>query len=166
MGINHILPLIIGIAMTVILGSTIMPSYIEEMKIAKIENKTLANQELIKDSIVRYIKMGGKNSDGLDLEELKNLDLEELKDLGFLEDYHESNLFGGGYSFKIDMEKGILKISTTINDDSAGEYFSNSIKYKNAPTCVELDGDTCINGKWETFYLLDETTHDILKKIK
>ena len=32
MGINHILPLIIGIAMTVILGSTIIPSYIEEIK--------------------------------------------------------------------------------------------------------------------------------------
>ena len=162
MGINHILPIIVSISLTVILGSTIMPSYIEDMKIAKIENKTLANQELIKDSIIRYIKMGGKNSEGLGLEELKDLDLKELKDLGFLEDYHESNLFDGRYDFKIDIEKGILKISTTINDEDAGKYFSNSFKYPNAPICTQSG----LNHICETFYLLDETTHDILKKIK
>ncbi len=153
MGINHILPLIIGIAMTVILGFTIMPSYIEEMKIAKIENKTLANQELIKNSIVRYIKTEGKIPESL----------EKLRDSGLLKDYHESNLFNGGYDFYIDMEMGTLRIFTTINDDSAGKYFSNSIKYKNAPTCVEAIGEVC--NKWETFYLLDETTHEIIKKI-
>lgn len=154
MGINHILPIIIGVAMTVILGSTIMPSYIEEMKIAKIENKTLANQELIKDSIVRYIKMTGL------LPDPKNPlgPLEDLNKAGLLKDYHESNLFDGSYLFEIDKEKGVLYIFTVINDDSAGKYFSSSVKYKNAPTYI--------NGKWETFYLLDETTHDILKKIK
>lgn len=153
MGINHILPLIIGISMTVILGSTIMPSYIEEMKIAKIENKTLANQELIKDAIVRYIKMEGKIPTKLD----------DLKTLLLMENQHNDNLFNGDYTYDLvklpdGRYNGVLKIFTTINDESAGKYFSSSVKYKNAPTYI--------NGKWETFYLLDETTHDILKKIQ
>lgn len=53
MGINIILPLIMGIAMTVIIGSQVAPSYIEKMKVAKVENRTIANQNLIKDAIVR-----------------------------------------------------------------------------------------------------------------
>lgn len=156
MGINHILPIIVSISLTVILGSTIMPSYIEDMKIAKIENKTLANQELIKDSIIRYIKTNNKLPKTL----------EDLKKDNLLKDYHESNLFDGSYLFEIDKEKGVLYIFTVIDDDSAGKYFSSNVKYKNAPTCVELVGDTCKNGLWETFYLLDETTHDIVKRIK
>lgn len=156
MGINHILPIIVSISLTVILGSTIMPSYIEDMKIAKIENKTLANQELIKDSIIRYIKTNNKLPETL----------EDLKKDNLLKDYHESNLFDGSYLFEIDKEKGVLYIFTVIADDSAGKYFSSSVKYKNAPTCVELVGDICKNGLWETFYLLDETTHDIAKRIK
>ena len=163
MGINHILPIIVSISLTVILGSTIMPSYIEDMKIAKIENKTLANQELIKDSIIRYIKIKGEVPDA---KKDKQNPLKDLEDAGLLRDYHESNLFDGSYLFEIDKEKGVLYIFTVIDDDSAGKYFSSNVKYKNAPTCVELVGDTCKNGLWETFYLLDETTHDILKKIK
>ncbi len=159
MGINHILPIIVSISLTVILGSTIMPSYIEDMKIAKIENKTLANQELIKDSIIRYIKIKGEVPDA-------KKGLEDLQFSGLLKDYHESNLFNGNYLFEIDKEKGVLYVFTIIDDDIAGKYFSNSVKYKSAPTCVELVGDTCKNGLWETFYLLDETTHDIVKRIK
>ena len=163
MGINHILPIIVSISLTVILGSTIMPSYIEDMKIAKIENKTLANQELIKDSIIRYIKIKGEVPDPK--KDPQN-PLEDLQFSGLLKDYHESNLFDGSYLFEIDKEKGVLYIFTVINDDSAGKYFSSSVKYKNAPTCVKSVGDTCKNGLWETFYLLDESTHDIVKRIK
>ncbi len=164
MGINHILPIIIGVAMTVILGSQVAPSFVEKMKVEKIENKTLANQELIKDAIVRYIKMEGKIPNAK--KDLLN-PLKDLEDAGLIQEHHKKNFFNDDeYSFEIDKAKGILKISTTINDDVSGKYFSNSVKYKNAPTCVELVGDTCKNGLWETFYLLDETTHDIVKRIK
>ena len=60
MGINFILPLIAGIVMTVILGSQVAPSLVENMKIAKVENRTIANQNLIKDAITKYIKLEGK----------------------------------------------------------------------------------------------------------
>lgn len=148
MGINIILPLIMGIVMTVILGTQVAPSLVENMKIAKVENRTISNQNLIKDAIVRYIKM----------EKKVPKDLEELKTYGILKDYHESNIFGGGYSFTIDKKKGTLKIFTTINDDGAGKYFSNSFKFPNKPICIEFDEKGACTGKFETFYLLDDET--------
>ncbi|WNL30369.1 BspA family leucine-rich repeat surface protein [Aliarcobacter cryaerophilus] len=155
MGINFILPLIAGIVMTVILGTQVAPSLVENMKIAKVENRTIANQNLIKDAIVRYIKM----------EKKVPKDLEELKTYGILKDYHESNIFGGGYSFTIDKKKGTLKIFTTINDNGAGKYFSNSFKFPYKPNCVELVGETCKDNLWETFYLLDEETFKSISEV-
>ncbi|MCT7484174.1 BspA family leucine-rich repeat surface protein [Aliarcobacter cryaerophilus] len=149
MGINIILPLIMGIAMTVIIGSQVAPSYIEKIKIAKVENRTISNQNLIKDAIVRYIKLEKKVP--------KDNDLEVLNKAGLLMDYHESNLFGGGYEFFINKKKGTLKIRTTINDDVAGKYFSNSFKFPNTPKCIEDQNGVC-TGTFETFYLLDEET--------
>ena len=148
MGINFILPLIAGIVMTVILGTQVAPSLVENMKIAKVENRTIANQNLIKDAIVRYIKING----------VVPTDLEELNKAGLLKDYHESNIFGGGYSFDIEKKKGTLKIFTTINDDGAGKYFSNSFKFPNKPICIEFDEKGACTGKFETFYLLDDET--------
>ena len=66
MGINFILPLIAGIVMTVILGSQVAPSLVENMKIAKVENRTIANQNLIKDAITKYIKLEGKAPTGME----------------------------------------------------------------------------------------------------
>lgn len=150
MGINIILPLIMGIAMTVIIGSQVAPSYIEKMKVAKVENRTIANQNLIKDAIVRYIKIKGEVPD-------HTKGLEDLEKAGLIQEHHKDNFFHDEYTFKIDKKKGILRIFTTINDEDAGKYFSNSFKFPNAPTCVK-EGDTCKKGKWETFYLLDEDT--------
>ena len=162
MGINIILPLIMGIAMTAIIGSQVAPSYIEKIKIAKVENRTISNQNLIKDAIVRYIKLEKKVP--------KDNDLEVLNKAGLLMDYHESNLFGGGYGFTIDEKKGTLKIFTTINDEGASKYFSNSFKFPNKPNCVEIttikvngvNVETCKDNIWETFYLLDEETFKAL----
>ncbi|MGH2278112.1 BspA family leucine-rich repeat surface protein [Aliarcobacter sp. ERUVET-7] len=156
MGINIILPLIIGMALMVSLGSQVVPSFVEQMKVAKVENRTISNQNLIKDAIVRYIKM----------EKKVPKDLGELKTYGILKDYHESNLFGGGYEFFIDKKKGTLKIRTTINDTSATKYFSNSFKFPNKPYCFKtiknivngVSVESCENNLWETFYLLDEDT--------
>ncbi|MCT7465424.1 hypothetical protein N5T78_02365 [Aliarcobacter cryaerophilus] len=149
MGINIILPLIIGMALMVSLGSQVVPSFVEQMKVAKVENRTISNQNLIKDAIVRYIKMEKKVP--------KNNDLEVLEKYGLLRGYHNDNLFGGGYGFTIDKKKGILKIFTTINDEGAGKYFSNSFKFPNTPKCIEDQNGVC-TGTFETFYFLDEDT--------
>ncbi len=150
MGINIILPLIMGIAMTVIIGSQVAPSYIEKIKIAKVENRTISNQNLIKDAIVRYIKLKKEVPD-------HKKGLADLEGAGLIQEHHKDNFFKDEYSFHIDKKKGILRIFTTINDEDAGKYFSNSFKFPNAPTCVK-EGDTCKKGEWETFYLLDEDT--------
>ena len=58
MGINIILPLIMGIAMTVIIGSQVAPSFVEQMKVAKVENRTISNQsELNTHSINSILKI-------------------------------------------------------------------------------------------------------------
>ena len=153
MGINIILPLIIGMALMVSLGSQVTPSFVEQMKIAKVENRTISNQNAIKEAIIRYIK----------IEKKAPLNLEELKIYGLLKDYHESNFFDGGYSFEIEPEKGILKIFTRINDDVASKYFTNSFKNPNKPTCIEPIGESC--NMWETSYFLDNIIFDILNGI-
>lgn len=161
MGINIILPLIMGIAMTVIIGSQVAPSYIEKIKIAKVENRTISNQNLIKDAIVRYIKMEGKIPTKLD----------DLKTLLLMENQHNDNLFNGDYTYELvklpdGRYNGVLKIFTTINDEGAGKYFSNSFKFPSKPKCVEIkkiivngvNVESCKDNLWETFYLLDEDT--------
>ena len=165
MGINFILPLIAGIVMTVILGTQVAPSLVENMKIAKVENRTISNQNLIKDAIVRYIKINGVVPVS-DPENPKG-PLEDLKKSGLLKDYHESNIFDGGYSFYIDLGKGTLTIFTTINDNGAGKYFSNTLKFPNKPNCKQaLDSNgVCVSGEFETFYLLDEETFETIKSI-
>lgn len=150
MGINIILPIIAGLIATILIGGQVAPSYMENIKIKKVENVTLANQEMVKDAIVRYIKLGyglpenvgDLTSDG------KNLLLAS----------QTINSEGKPYKFTIDKKKGTLKIFTTINDTNAEKYFSNSFKFPNKPTCVELVGETCKDNIWETFYLLDEDT--------
>ncbi len=144
MGINFILPIIIGLAMTTIIGASVGPSLVENMKITKVENKTIGNQVAIKDAIERYIVITGKYPK----------DFDDLKSQGLLKDYHKDNLFSGGYSFLINEEKGTLTIYTQFDDDKAGKYFKNSLKTSNTPTCVEKVGEACKDNLYETFYLL------------
>lgn len=83
MGINIILPLIMGIAMTVIIGSQVAPSYIEKIKIAKVENRTINNQEVIFEGVQRFITMKQRNPENL----------REVVDAGFLnENFIENGL--------------------------------------------------------------------------
>ena len=156
MGINFILPLIAGIVMTVILGSQVAPSLVENMKIAKVENRTIANQNLIKDAIVKYIKLEGKAPSSK----------EELKTFILIQEQNNNNLFNGNYTYELvklpdGRYNGTLKIFTTINDESASKYFSNSFKFPNKPICTK--SGSIYNC--ETFYLLDEETFEILKSI-
>ena len=159
MGINFILPLIAGIVMTVILGSQVAPSLVENMKIAKVENRTIANQNLIKDAITKYIKLEGKAPTGM----------EDLKTFILMQEQNNNNLFNGNYTYELvklpepdGRYNGTLKIFTTINDESASKYFSNSFKFPNKPICTKSGS----NYNCETFYQLDMEVFDIFAKLK
>ena len=157
MGLNFILPLIAGIVMTVILGSQVAPSLVENMKIAKVENRTIANQNLIKDAITKYIKLEGKAPTGM----------EDLKTFILMQEQNNNNLFNGNYTYELvklpdGRYNGTLKIFTTINDESASKYFSNSLKFPNKPICTKSGS----NYNCETFYQLDMDVFDVFAKLK
>ncbi|MCT7517726.1 hypothetical protein [Aliarcobacter cryaerophilus] len=157
MGLNFILPLIAGIVMTVILGSQVAPSLVENMKIAKVENRTIANQNLIKDAITKYIKLEGKAPTGM----------EDLKTFILMQEQNNNNLFDGNYTYELvklpdGRYNGTLKIFTTINDESASKYFSNSFKFPNKPICTKSGS----NYDCETFYQLDMEVFDIFAKLE
>ncbi len=157
MGINFILPLIAGIVMTVILGSQVAPSLVENMKIAKVENRTIANQNLIKDAITKYIKLEGKAPTSM----------KDLKIFILMQEQHNNNLFDGNYTYELvklpdGRYNGTLKIFTTINDESASKYFSNSLKFPNKPICTKSGS----NYDCETFYQLDMEVFDIFAKLE
>ena len=143
--------------MTVILGSQVAPSLVENMKIAKVENRTIANQNLIKDAIVKYIKLEGKVPTSI----------EDLKTFILIQEQNENNLFNGNYTYELvklpdGRYNGTLKIFTTINDESASKYFSNSLKFPNKPICTKSGS----NYNCETFYQLDMDVFDVFAKLK
>ena len=126
MGMNTILMLIMGIAMTAIIGSQVAPSMIEQIKATKVEAKSINNQEVIFEAVKRYITMKQTNPTSL----------QDIIGEQFLNAKVNDNGFGGGYSIEIDGSKGLLKIKTTIEDPKAQEIFLNSFKNKFIPTRV------------------------------
>jgi putative transcriptional regulator len=126
MGMNTILMLIMGIAMTAIIGSQVAPSMIEQIKATKVEAKSINNQEVIFEAVKRYITMKQTNPTSL----------QDIIGEQFLNAKVNDNGFGGGYSIEIDGSKGLLKIKTTIEDSKAQEIFLNSFKNKFIPTRV------------------------------
>lgn len=126
MGMNTILMLIMGIAMTAIIGSQVAPSMIEQIKATKVEAKSINNQEVIFEAVKRYITMKQTNP----------TTLQDIINEQFLNAKVNDNGFGGGYSIEIDGSKGLLKVKTTIEDQKAQEIFLNSFKNKFIPTRV------------------------------
>lgn len=126
MGMNMILSIIMGIAMTAIIGSQVAPSMIEKVKATKVEAKAINNQEVIFEAVKRYITMKQTNP----------TTLQDIINEQFLNSKVNDNGFGGGYSIEIDGSKGLLKIKTTIEDPKAQEIFLNSFKNKFIPTRV------------------------------
>ena len=61
MGMNMILSIIMGIAMTAIIGSQVAPSMLEKVKATKVEAKAINNQEVIFEAVKRYITMKQTN---------------------------------------------------------------------------------------------------------
>lgn len=126
MGMNMILSIIMGIAMTAIIGSQVAPSMLEKVKATKVEAKAINNQEVIFEAVKRYITMKQTNP----------TTLQDIINEKFLNDKVNDNGFGGGYSIEIDGSKGLLKVKTTIEDPKAQEIFLNSFKNKFIPTRV------------------------------
>lgn len=126
MGMNTILMLIMGIAMTAIIGSQVAPSMIEQIKATKVEAKAINNQEVIFEAVKRYITMKQTNP----------TTLQEIIDEKFLNAKVNDNGFGSGYEIEIIGSKGLLKVKTTIDDPKAQEIFLNSFKNKFIPTRV------------------------------
>ncbi len=126
MGMSYILSLIAGIAMTVILGTQVAPSMIEQIKVRKVEATTINNQEVIFEGVKRYITMKQANP----------TDLEQVITDGFLDDSVKYNGFGGTYEIEINDTKGLLTIETTITDPKVQEMFLKSFKSKFTPKQV------------------------------
>lgn len=131
MGMNMILSIIMGIAMTAIIGSQVAPSMMEKVKATKVEAKAINNQEVIFEAVKRYITMKQTNP----------TNLEDVISKGYLNPSINNNGFGGGYSIEIDGSKGLLKVKTTIEDKKAQEIFLNSFKNKFIPTRVETTNE-------------------------
>ncbi len=152
MGLNFILPLIVGIAMTTILGTAIGPSFIEKIKATKVEATTINNQEVIFEAVQRYITLEQKDPD----DSGGTTPLEKVINKGYLNANVNNNGFDGTYSILVENAKGILNITTIINDTNAQKIFLNSFKNKFKPTCadgINAQGD-CINGKLITKFVI------------
>ncbi len=126
MGMNMILSIIMGIAMTAIIGSQVAPSMMEKVKATKVEAKAINNQEVIFEAVKRYITMKQTNP----------TTLQDIINEQFLKPSINDNGFGGTYEIEIDGSKGLLKVKTTIEDPKAQEIFLNSFKNKFIPTRV------------------------------
>lgn len=137
MGINTILPIIAGVLMTTLVGTAIGPSVIEEIKVTKVENLTINNQELIAEGVKRYITIEKKTP----------INLDEVISKGYLSSSINNNGFGEKYEINIDKNKGLLNITTIITDPIIQEIFLNNTESEYTPTKLE-------DNKFNTSYIL------------
>jgi hypothetical protein len=142
MGMNTILILIAGIVMSTIIASKVAPSIIENIKIKKVENITITNQDTIKEAIYRYIR----------IHKILPNNMNDLINKGILTSDINNNSFGRDYTWVIGTN-GTLKIYTTIEDSQAGKYFTNNFNNKVKPKNIN-------GNNYETFYLIPD---DIFK---
>lgn len=142
MGMNTILILIAGIVMSTIIASKVAPSIIENIKIKKVENITITNQDTIKEAIYRYIR----------IHKILPNNMNDLIDKGILTSDINNNSFGKDYTWVIGTN-GTLKIYTIIEDSQAGKYFTNNFNNKVKPKNIS-------GNNYETFYLIPD---DIFK---
>jgi hypothetical protein len=142
MGMNMILTLTVGIVMSTIIASKVAPSIIENIKIKKVENITITNQDTIKEAIYRYIR----------IHKILPNNMNDLINKGILTSDINNNSFGRDYTWVIGTN-GTLKIYTTIEDSQAGKYFTNNFNNKVKPKNTS-------DNNYETFYLIPD---DIFK---
>lgn len=138
MGMSYILSIIAGITMTVILGSQVAPSIIEQIKVKKVEAQAINNQDVIFEGVKRYITMKQKNP----------TTIQDVINEGFLNSKVNNNGFGESYTISIDDTKGLLKIKTKITDVKAQEIFLKSFKNQFTPE------RTAVANEFETTFVI------------
>lgn len=142
MGMSYILSLIAGITMTVILAAQVSPSLIQQIKVKKVENRTIANQDTIKEAIYRYIL----------IHKSLPINMNDLINKGILTPDINNNSFDGVYTWTFGVA-GTLMINTSITDVEAGRYFVNNFNNKTQPKLTS-------GSNYQTFYLIPD---DIFK---
>ena len=103
MGTNILLSLIVGVAMTAIVGSQIGPNYIEQIKIKKVQTKTINNQEIIFEGIKRYVT----------IKQIEPNSLQDVINAGYLNPNVNDNGFTGGYTIYVPSLPGCISEGDT-----------------------------------------------------
>ncbi|MDH1976522.1 phage tail protein [Aliarcobacter butzleri] len=151
MGTNILLSLIVGVAMTAIVGSQIGPNYIEQIKIKKVQTKTINNQEIIFEGIKRYVT----------IKQIEPNSLQDVINAGYLNPNVNDNGFTGGYTIDVDKAKGVATITTTITDKSVHEAFLNSFTNMSKPSCTGvISNKVCSTNTFKTTFVIpNEVMH-------
>src|SRR5574344_1568910 len=106
---------IIGITTT--LNASLGNGIIDGIKIKKVENQTIFNQEAIKDGIYKYVRINKEYPNNLN----------DLITQGVFTNDYNNNGFNGDYSIAIDKPNKELKITTSIADNDISDYFQKTI---------------------------------------
>ena len=106
---------IIGIITT--LNASLGNGIIDGIKIKKIENQTIFNQEAIKDGIYKYVRINKEYPNNLN----------DLITQGVFTNDYNNNGFNGDYSIAIDKPNKELKITTSIADNNISDYFQKTL---------------------------------------
>ncbi|MDN5097970.1 hypothetical protein O8C85_05445 [Aliarcobacter butzleri] len=151
MGTNILLSLIVGVAMTAIVGSQIGPNYIEQIKIKKVQTKTINNQNIIFEGIKRYVT----------IKQVEPNSLQEVINAGYLDPNVNDNGFNGNYAIVVDKAKGVATITTTITDTSVHEAFLNSFTNMSKPSCTGvISNKVCSTNTFKTTFVIpNEVMH-------
>lgn len=145
MGTNILLSLIVGVAMTAIVGSQIGPNYIEQIKIKKVQTKTINNQEIIFEGIKRYVT----------IKQVEPNSLQEVINAGYLDSNVNDNGFNGDYAIVVDKAKGVATITTTITDTKVHEAFLNSFTNMSKPNCTgTISNKVCSTNTFKTTFVI------------
>lgn len=106
---------VIGIITT--LNASLGSGVIDGIKMKKVENQTIFNQEAIKDAIYKYVRINKEYPNNLN----------ELIAQGVLTNDYNNNAFNGNYSIAIDKQNKELKITTSIADNDIRDYFQRTL---------------------------------------
>ncbi len=129
MGLSVLFPIIASILMLSILGKTVAPSVIQQIKTTKVDAQVIQTEKAIFEAILRYIT----------LEQTNPASMNDLITKNYFQSASNNNGFGGTFSFTIDAAKGTATISTEIADSTARTAYINS--YKNTFKPVQGSGN-------------------------
>jgi alpha-tubulin suppressor-like RCC1 family protein len=118
MGFKSIAMILSSLILGGIVAKTVSPSIIDNIKKSKIEIQVVDKQNMLFESICRYIVKEKKNP----------VDMADLISKGYFLASFNDNGYGGTFSFVLDGYKGTLDISTTIADEKSRFFFINSKK--------------------------------------